>query len=84
MSQPYDRPIPPHGLSFSNFLNFSYTDRDLQFAIEQMAEYVATYGPEAEEKARREHHNNPQYAFLFGGAHSDYYQHCLRINWERG
>lgn len=50
---------------------------DLRKRIEIMAEHIARNGPEFEATVRQKNTNNPQFAFLFSGEGSEYYQHVL-------
>jgi hypothetical protein len=56
-------------------------DPDLQKRIDKLVEYIAKNGPEFEIVIRDKQHDNPDYAFVFGGDGHAYYRYML---WAAG
>ncbi|XP_078437389.1 SWAP (Suppressor-of-White-APricot)/surp RNA-binding domain-containing protein [Wolffia australiana] len=55
-------------------------DPDLHKCIDKLAEYVSKNGPEFEAMIREKQHDNPIYAFLFGGEGHGYYRYRLWLS----
>ncbi|GMS84325.1 hypothetical protein PENTCL1PPCAC_6500 [Pristionchus entomophagus] len=53
-------------------------DPEVRARIDKIASFVAKAGPQAEERLRADHVGKPQFAYLFGGEHSDYYRFALQ------
>ena len=51
---------------------------DLRRRIELLAVQIARSGAAVEAVARRKHHSDPAYGFLFGGEGSEYYAQRLQ------
>ena len=43
--------------------------------IDKLAQFVARNGPEFENMTKQKQKDNPQFGFLFGGLHYNYYQY---------
>eukprot|EP00899_Mesostigma_viride_P022306 jgi/Mesvir1/325/Mv22733-RA.1 len=59
------------------------TDSEVKKRIDKTAEYVNKNGPQFEGLMQEKQRNNPEYEFLFGGEHAEYYRfmlYCLRNN----
>uniref|UniRef100_A0A914V3Q6 SURP motif domain-containing protein n=1 Tax=Plectus sambesii TaxID=2011161 RepID=A0A914V3Q6_9BILA len=52
-------------------------DDEQRNIIDKLAVFVVKNGTEFEEMTRQKQANNPRFAFLFGGEHSQYYQYRL-------
>ncbi|KAJ4798639.1 SWAP (Suppressor-of-White-APricot)/surp RNA-binding domain-containing protein [Rhynchospora pubera] len=65
---PHHHPPPPVGPP---------ADPELQKRIDKLVEYIAKNGPEFEIMIREKQHDNPDYAFLFGGEGHSYYNYRL-------
>ncbi|KAJ3708431.1 hypothetical protein LUZ61_012136 [Rhynchospora tenuis] len=65
---PHHQPPPPVGPP---------ADPELQKRIDKLVEYIAKNGPEFEIMIREKQHDNPDYAFLFGGEGHAYYNYRL-------
>lgn len=53
----------------------SYIDLEMKKIIDKLAQFVARNGPEFEQMTKQKQKDNPQFAFLFGGQHYNYYQY---------
>lgn len=51
------------------------SDPEQRSVIDKLAQFVARNGPDFEHMTMEKQQGNPQFAFLFGGEHSDYYKH---------
>ncbi|KAL5968588.1 Calcium homeostasi endoplasmic reticulum protein [Taenia solium] len=51
------------------------SDLEQRSVIDKLAQFVARNGPDFERMTMEKQQGNPQFAFLFGGEHSDYYKH---------
>lgn len=54
-------------------------DPELQKRIDKLVEYIAKNGPEFEVVIRDKQHDNPDYAFVFGGEGHAYYRYKLWV-----
>ncbi|CAM0909482.1 unnamed protein product [Alopecurus aequalis] len=54
-------------------------DPELQKRIDKLVEYIAKNGPEFEIVIRDKQHDNPDYAFVFGGEGHAYYRYMLWV-----
>jgi hypothetical protein len=54
-------------------------DPELQKRIDKLVEYIAKNGPEFEAIIRDKQHDNPDYAFVFGGEGHAYYRYKLWV-----
>ncbi|KAF7110808.1 hypothetical protein CFC21_110886 [Triticum aestivum] len=54
-------------------------DPELQKRIDKLVEYIAKNGPEFEIVIRDKQHDNPDYAFIFGGDGHAYYRYMLWV-----
>nr|CAB3471199.1 unnamed protein product [Digitaria exilis] len=52
-------------------------DPELQKRIDKLVEYIGKNGPEFEAMIRDKQHDNPDYAFVFGGEGHAYYRYML-------
>ncbi|CAD6335774.1 unnamed protein product [Miscanthus lutarioriparius] len=52
-------------------------DPELQKRIDKLVEYIAKNGPDFEAMIRDKQHDNPDYAFVFGGEGHAYYRYML-------
>ncbi|KAF6032318.1 hypothetical protein EB796_009339 [Bugula neritina] len=50
-------------------------DLELKNIIDKLAQFVARNGPEFEQMTKNKQKDNPQFGFLFGGTHFNYYQY---------
>jgi hypothetical protein len=66
MHPPYDSAPPP-------------ADPELQKRIDKLVEYIAKNGREFEAIIRDKQHDNPDYAFVFGGEGHAYYRYKLWV-----
>lgn len=55
------------------------SDPELQKRIDKLVEYIAKNGPEFEIVIRDKQHDNPDYAFVFGGEGHAYYRYMLWV-----
>ncbi|KAK3131102.1 hypothetical protein QOZ80_6BG0502080 [Eleusine coracana subsp. coracana] len=55
------------------------SDPELQKRIDKLVEYIAKNGPEFEAIIRDKQHDNPDYAFVFGGEGHAYYRYKLWV-----
>uniref|UniRef100_A0A0E0LES6 CID domain-containing protein n=1 Tax=Oryza punctata TaxID=4537 RepID=A0A0E0LES6_ORYPU len=56
------------------------SDPELQKRIDKVVEYIAKNGPEFEVVIRDKQHDNPDYAFIFGGEGHAYYRYKLWVS----
>uniref|UniRef100_A0A0D9WTB9 CID domain-containing protein n=1 Tax=Leersia perrieri TaxID=77586 RepID=A0A0D9WTB9_9ORYZ len=56
------------------------SDPELQKRIDKVVEYIAKNGPEFEVVIRDKQHENPDYAFIFGGEGHAYYRYKLWLS----
>jgi Surp module len=63
---PQHHPPPPVGPP---------ADPELQKRIDKLVEYITKNGPEFEIMIRDKQHDNPDYAFIFGGEGHGYYNY---------
>ncbi|KAL5200144.1 hypothetical protein ABZP36_021347 [Zizania latifolia] len=72
MHPPFDSAPPPAAPPPS--------DPELQKRIDKVVEYIAKNGPEFEVVIRDKQHDNPDYAFIFGGEGHAYYRYKLWLS----
>ncbi|CAA6658301.1 unnamed protein product [Spirodela intermedia] len=60
------------------------SDPELHKCIDKLVEYVSKNGPDFEVMIREKQHNNPIYAFLFGGEGHGYYRYKLWLSTRGG
>ncbi|KAG8074867.1 hypothetical protein GUJ93_ZPchr0006g44267 [Zizania palustris] len=72
MHPPFDSASPPAAPPPS--------DPELQKRIDKVVEYIAKNGPEFEVVIRDKQHDNPDYAFIFGGEGHAYYRYKLWLS----
>ncbi|CAA7394498.1 unnamed protein product [Spirodela intermedia] len=87
--------LPPHLMAPSGSFPYQFdsapppvapppSDPELHKCIDKLVEYVSKNGPDFEVMIREKQHNNPIYAFLFGGEGHGYYRYKLWLSTRGG
>lgn len=58
-----------------DYISSSISDPEMKKIIDKLAQFVARNGPEFENMTKQKQKDNPQFGFLFGGLHYNYYQY---------